>query len=89
MSECTQLHIPVVASPKLSLFCRRLQLPVESAAGDIEKVQRALARGLFVNAARLEGTAYDLKDISRMGTHSYALCRSGGGSGREHSPVPA
>ena len=54
---------------------------MESAGGDIELVQRALARGLFVNAARLEGTAYDLQDIARMGSHTYSLCRSGGGPG--------
>ena len=60
---------------------------MESAAGDIERVQRALARGMFVNAARLEGTAYDIEDLARMGTHSYALCRSGGGPGEHQSQL--
>ena len=57
---------------------RRLGLPVESAAGDVEKVHRALARGLFINAVRLESTSYDMYDSARMGAHAYALVRSGG-----------
>ena len=62
------------------LHGRRLGLPVESAGGDVEKVHRALARGLFVNAVRLEGTSYDMYNSARMGAHAYALIR-GGGSG--------
>lgn len=51
---------------------------MESAAGDIERVQRALARGMFVNAARLEGTAYDIKDLARMAPTPTRCAAAGG-----------
>lgn len=50
-------------------------------------MQRALARGLFINAVRLESTSYDMYDSSRMGAHTYALIRSGGQG--EHSVCDA
>ena len=62
---------------------------MESAAGDVEKVHRALARGLFINAVRLESTSYDMYDSARMGAHAYGLIRSGGQGGQSRPPSDA
>ena len=58
--------------------CRRQGLPVESAEGNVEQVQRALAQGLFANAVRFVGTAYDIKDLRSLGQHTYHLIRNTG-----------
>ena len=44
----------------------------------MEVVQKALAEGLFYNAVRLAGTAYDIKDLSNLGQHTYHLLRNTG-----------
>lgn len=49
----------------------------------MERVQRALATGMFMNAARLEGTQYNpLAPESDPGTHMYCLVRHTGQQGR-------
>lgn len=57
---------------------RRRGLQVASAEGNVEKVQRALTKGLFANAVRYVGTAYDIKDLQSLGQHTYQLIRSTG-----------
>ena len=62
----------------LECLHRRQALPVTSCEGNLEIVQRCLAEGLFYNAVRLAGTAYNIKDLSNLGQHTYHLLRNTG-----------
>lgn len=56
--------------------CRRLGLPWTSAAGDIVSVQKALASGLFANAAQYDSTSVESRDLEHTGVDTYRLVRS-------------
>ena len=60
----------------LDLLCRRLGLPWLSAVDDLTSVRKALAAGLFSNAAQYMSTSVESRDKEHTGVDLYQLVRS-------------
>lgn len=58
------------------MHCRRLGLPWLSAVDDLVSVQKALASGLFANAAQYVSTSVESHDLEHTGVDMYRLLRS-------------
>ena len=58
------------------MHCRRLGLPWLSAVDDLVSVQKALASGLFANAAQYVSTSVESRDLEHTGVDMYRLLRS-------------
>ena len=65
-------------SHKCKLCCRRLGLPWVSAVDDLMSVRKALAAGLFSNAAQYVSTTVESRDKEHTGVDMYHLVRSTG-----------
>ncbi|KAK9828606.1 hypothetical protein WJX72_001006 [[Myrmecia] bisecta] len=64
---------------QLCSHLRRVSLPLASCDGDVTTVQKALAAGLFTNAAQLSDTIYESLDPAYTGTNMYRLVRGAAG----------
>ena len=60
----------------MPLVCRRLGLPWLSAVDDLTSVRKALAAGLFSNAAQYISTTVESRDKEHTGVDLYQLVRS-------------
>lgn len=59
-------------------YCRRLGLQWVSAVDDLLSVRKALATGLFANAAQYISTTVESRDKEHTGVDLYHLVRSSG-----------
>ncbi len=69
--------------------CRRLGLPWVSAVDDLMSVRKALAAGLFSNAAQYVSTTVESRDKEHTGVDMYHLVRSTGHGQSHISPASA
>ncbi len=77
----------VLSSHKRELCCRRLGLPWVSAVDDLMSVRKALAAGLFSNAAQYVSTTVESRDKEHTGVDMYHLVRSTGHGQSHISPA--
>ena len=71
----------------VKLICRRLGLPWVSAVDDLMSVRKALAAGLFSNAAQYVSTTVESCDKEHTGVDMYHLVRSTGHGQSHISPA--
>ena len=69
-------------------WCRRLGLSWVSAVDDLMSVRKALAAGLFANAAQFISTTVESRDKEHTGVDLYQLVRSTGSGQPSSSLLP-